>query len=40
MHVDHPLEVALPVELAVSACLEEFEGQGLEEVLTCVGADR
>ena len=41
VHVDHPPEVASHAELAVSACLEEFEGSVplpiLEEVLTCVG---
>ena len=41
VHVDHPPEVAAHAELAVSACIEEFEGtvpvRVLEEVLTCVG---
>lgn len=40
-HVDHPPEVAAHAELAVAACIEEFEGNIpvpiLEEILTCVG---
>jgi len=40
-HVDHPPEVAAHAELAVAACIEEFEGSVpvpvLEEILTCVG---
>mmetsp|Transcript_210 Transcript_210/g.393 ORF Transcript_210/g.393 Transcript_210/m.393 type:complete len:1914 (-) Transcript_210:1028-6769(-) len=39
--IDHPPEVAAHAELAVAACIEEFEGSVpialLEELLTCVG---
>ncbi|KAL7541882.1 hypothetical protein ACHAXR_011327 [Thalassiosira sp. AJA248-18] len=41
VHVDHPPEVASHAEMAVAACMEEFEGsvplEILEEVLVCVG---
>lgn len=41
VNLDHPPEVAAHAELAVAACIEEFEGnipvQVLEELLTCVG---
>lgn len=42
VHVDHPPEVAAHAEMAVAACVEEFEGsvpqQVLEEILTCIGS--
>ena len=41
VNLDQPPEVAAHAELAVAACIEEFEGnipiQVLEELLTCVG---
>jgi len=42
VHVDHPPEVAAHAEVAVAACIEEFDGsvpvQVLDEILVFVGA--